>query len=49
MTNKEKIAEKPDAAKTKETTREQENLTADELAKISGGAVYKPPMQKGIN
>ena len=49
MTNTDKTTEKPDAKKTTETTPEQEELNAEELSKIAGGDVYRPPLTKGIN
>jgi bacteriocin-like protein len=50
MANTDKTAEKVDAGKTTETTLEQEELSAEELSKISGGDIYtKPLTQKGIN
>ena len=40
MSNIEKTAEKADAVKNTETTREPEEMSAEELAKIAGGDIY---------
>ena len=42
MINKQKAPEKADPKKTAEKTPKKEELSAEELAKISGGVYVKP-------